>query len=273
MLIKVWSEIKQMKVAILINYIPPYRIPLFRALAEHVDRLKLFVSIPMEPNREWSVNWGNLDVEIQKNMMIPYTWKHPKGFSETLYIHFPYNTITSLNKYAPDVIISAEMGFRSFQALLYKKILRTTKLILWAAVSEYTETGRDWFRNKIRSAMIASADAVLVNGESGARYITKLGYDSTKIVRVPYTTDFDKFCPTKAARHEEKRRCLLYVGRLEPRKGLTLFLKSLSNWCMAHPEYMISWVIAGDGPMADEIKTYMVPENFKPDLIREYSLR
>ncbi|MBN1372491.1 MAG: glycosyltransferase family 4 protein [Anaerolineaceae bacterium] len=256
-----------MKLALLIAYIPPYRIPLFKELSSKVGDVKFLLSIPMEPNRKWVADYSDLNVEIQKSLMIPYIWRHPKGFSEVLYMHFPYNTIRELWNYSPDVIISVEMGFRTLQVLIYKFLKPKAKLIIWASISEHTELGRGWVRRFLRKFFLLFADAVLVNGESGARYIQQFGYSKDRIVKVPYTTDFSIFQYAPMIEGCNCQRKILYVGRLEQRKGLLALIQIVKELCNENDDISVEFVLAGSGPLEFEIKEIHLPENFTIQLM------
>ena len=81
------------RIALLTNLVTPYHAPVYKILRSKIASLKIFVAVEMEPNRSWEPNWEGLDVVLQRNMMVSRNWKHPQGFSETAYIHIPYDSI------------------------------------------------------------------------------------------------------------------------------------------------------------------------------------
>lgn len=204
-----------MKLALLTNFIPPYRVSLFRALAQHCQ-LRVFVSTKMERNRTWKdVSWDGLDVVVQRGPSLQRTWK-TDDFEEPYQLHLPYDTIPQLAKWQPNVVITGELGARSLQALAYGRWARIP-VVLWATLSDRTEAARDAVRNAIRRLIIPRFDAVIVNGEAGARYIRRFREDEP--TRVPYTTDMTPFL---ALPLEGRERRLLYVGARTARKGFPL---------------------------------------------------
>lgn len=249
------------RVVLLTNYIPPYRLPLYKALAERVADLQVLISTPMEPNRHWDPYWEGLNVTVQRNITVNRTWRHPHGFSEPLYVHIPYDTIWLLRKLRPDAIVSAEMGLRTVQSLLYHKLNPKSKLILWAMVSEYSEQGRGWLRELLRPWLVPGADAVLVNGKSGARYVRKYGITEEKTFFAPYTTDISSFVSIPLARDPQLAYRLLCVGQLLPRKGLEPFLSALKRWAGAHPERSLEFWLVGDGPLRARLEEQVLPGN------------
>jgi len=252
---------KNKRLALLINYIPPYHIPTFKILAETVGALRIFISTPMEPNRSWTPDWSGLDVVVQQSFTIRRRWRHPQGFSDSIYIQVPYDTIVHLLREKPEVVISTEMGVRSLIAFVYRLINRSSRIIFWLPLSEHTEQGRGWIRVLIRRFLIRKGDAIFTNGESGARYIRKFGVSEEKIFRVPYPTDEEKFFLTEVGRSEKAAHRLLYIGQLTERKGILQFLEVLVQWASDHPKTAIEILIVGEGELGSKIRQVPLPEN------------
>ena len=109
-----------MRVALLQNFVAPYRVLFYERLAAKVGAFRVFVSTPMESDRCWAVEWGTLDVAVQRNLTVRRPYHDGLGFSRELQMHLPYDTIPRLLKFRPDAVISVELGARSLQAVLYK---------------------------------------------------------------------------------------------------------------------------------------------------------
>ena len=241
------------RVALLTNFIPPYRLPLYEAIAAGVPEFQVFISTPMEPNRSWTPNWESLNVKLQKTLTLKRSWKHPHGFSEDFYVHFPYDTFWLLMKYQPDIVISGEMGLRTLQALIYRKLNPSSRAILWATVSEYSEQGRGKLREGLRQVVLPQADAVMVNGKSGSRYVRQFGVSEDRIFFAPYTTNIEPFMDVPISRSPEVAHRLLYVGQLVERKGIMPFLSTLRCWIQKNPERKLELWIVGDGPLREAL--------------------
>lgn len=237
------------RVALLVNFIPPYRVSLYQALQERVGQLKVFVSTPMESNRGWPVEWEALDVVIQRNLTVRKRWRDRAGFTDAGFVHFPYDTLAQLRRFKPDVIISSELGLRTVLAALYKQTHRGVRLIIWATLSERTEMNRGRLRNRLRPWLLERADAVLVNGTSGARYVEHLGVPAQRLVMAPYTTNLAAFRRTAPRPPAGDAIRLLFTGMFVERKGVLPFLSALQRWAVDHPQRCISFDIAGDGPL------------------------
>jgi glycosyltransferase involved in cell wall biosynthesis len=249
------------RVALLVNFVPPYRVPLFRALREHVGELRICVSTPVERNRAWPADWADLPVVVQRSITFEKRWKRPEGFRELTFVHLPYDTVGQLRRFRPDVIISGELGMRSWMAAAYKLVTPDVRLMIWATLSERTERRRGFARQRLRPALLKHADAVLVNGASGARYITAQGMSADRLTRVPYTADVAAFSATFHRQFEDDAISLLYVGVLIPRKGVVGFATKLADWAARHPHRTIRMHIAGDGPERARLEALWLPNN------------
>lgn len=255
-----------MRVALLINFIPPYRLPLYEELVKKLDALQVFISTKMEADRDWQTEWGKLDVIVQKTITFTQKYKHPVGFQNQAFIHIPISTFFDLDKFKPEVMISCEMGVRTLSALIYKWFHPGCKLIEWATLSEHTEKSRGAFRNFLRKIILKNVDAVMVNGASGQRYIESFGVASQKIFKVPCTTDIKPFLniPLRTYNHTKK---ILYVGHLTELKGILGFLRSFAKWMQKHPEENVEFMVCGQGPLKDQITNLELPANLKLTLL------
>ena len=123
-----------MRVALITNFIPPYRVAFYRELEQRCSALKIFLSAVSEPGRAWPPNWGDLPVQVQRTLSFDALWKHPHKFTEAVTIHFPYDTIPQLFHFNPDAIVSCEMGMRTLQAAAYHRFFPQCSLIVWATL-------------------------------------------------------------------------------------------------------------------------------------------
>jgi hypothetical protein len=210
---------------------------------------------------------SGLRVCQQKSLQWRETWRHTHHFTERLAIQFPYDTIAQLKEFRPDVIVSGELGLRTLQAALYRKLLAKSRLVVWATLSEVTEQARGRARHVLRRTLLGLADAVIVNGESGARYVERFGASKERVFRVPQTTDVASFLALPATRVEPFRRRLLYCGRLIELKGLIPFLSHLADWAKLHPGQQVDFWIAGDGPLHGALATFSTPPNLSIKLL------
>jgi hypothetical protein len=254
-------------VVLLTNFVAPHKRPMYVELARHVAKLTVLISTPMEANRRWDADWQDLDVRLLRTSTINTRWRHPAGFRDPAYIHVPWNTVGALRELAPDAIIAGELGLRSLLAAVYARYVARTPLILFAGLSEHTERGRGFSRRLLRRWLLKRADWVLVNGESGARYIESLGFDRERITRVHYPTLPGRFDQLSLERDDRDANHLLFVGQLIERKGVLPFTRSLAEWAERHPERIVRFTLAGSGPQRAALEATPRPANFQLELL------
>ena len=235
-----------MRVALLTNFVPPYRVPVFRALREQVGELRVLISAAMERNRPWTPHWADLDVVVQRTWTLQRTWTHER-FREAYELHVPYDTIPQLMRFRPDAIVTGEFGLRTAQAITYAKLARIP-VVIWATIADHLEESRGRVRAVARRVLVRAADRVIVNGASGARYIRSLGGAEERTVRIPQAVELGAFTSIPLERAPGTARRLLFCGSLTERKGLDLLLAATSIWSERNPGRTLSLAIVGDGP-------------------------
>jgi glycosyltransferase involved in cell wall biosynthesis len=255
------------RAVLLINFIAPNHLSLLKALASRVNKFTIFISTKMEPNRFWKPQWDDLSVVCQKSITLHGLAHHPAGFTDPAYIHIPYDTLAHLRRMQPDVVISIEFGFRTLQALCYRFLHPSSRLIVWAALSERSEQGRGIIRKTIRGFILRHADGVFVNGKSGARYIHRFHFPEKNTFTIPYSTDNRSFGIVAPRRQAKDAYRLLYVGQLIDRKGILPFLEVLSQWAGARPKRKIDLWIVGEGPLRRPLESFSLPDNFTMSIL------
>jgi glycosyltransferase involved in cell wall biosynthesis len=253
------TPVSHAKVVLLTNFVAPYRVAMLEAVAQRVGDFRVWVSTPMEGNRLWHPEWGTLNVEVQRSMTFQHLGRHPHGYSERQIVHFPYDTLFRLRRERPDIVLSAEFGPRTVQAALYCAV-SSTPLVVWATVSESSEKGRGPGRRLLRRVLLPRADAVLVNGRSGGRYVRELGAQADRVITVPYTSALRDAATAEAPARREARS-LLYVGQLIERKGIVPFVAALGRWGRRHPDEQVMLQLVGDGPEAARLACIPLPQN------------
>ncbi len=256
-----------MRVALLTNFILPYRVPLVAELRRRCVEFEIFLSGTPDTGLASVPVGRELPVTVQRNLRLRSTQKHPHHFTDVQTIHFPYDTLPQLYRFRPDVIISGEMGLRTIQAAFYRRIFSEARLVIWATLSEVTEQARGITRLLVRRALLRKADAVIVNGNSGARYVERHGAPRERVFRAPQTTDVADFLALPGVRAEPTRRRILYSGRLVELKGIMPFLLHLVEWANSHPEQQVDFSIAGDGPLRGTLAAYPIPRNLSLHLL------
>jgi glycosyltransferase involved in cell wall biosynthesis len=241
-----------LRVALLTNFIPPYRVSLFEALARAVDRLLILTSTEMESNRSsWSFAPGTLDVVVQKTLSFRQS-QNGGGFRDHIDVHVPLDTAARLRGFAPDVIVTGELGARTIAATRFGS-RNGVPVVVWATLSERTERRRGRVRRFVRERLLAAAEHVLVNGRSGERYVRSFGVSPERITRVPYTTAMEPFLALPLGGGAGARPLrVLFVGSLISRKAPLALLEAAR--AIADPTRRIELTFVGDGPLREELE-------------------
>jgi glycosyltransferase involved in cell wall biosynthesis len=262
------STSDQARVVFLVNFLSPNLVAVFREVSTQVKQLEILVSVPVEANRQWEPDFADLTVTIQKTRTSRRVVKHPGGYEEELFVHFPLDTFQQLCRLQPDCVVSLEMGMRSLMSVLYRRLWnRKSRHVLAVYGSERSEAGRGRMRRGLRRFLLSAADVITYNGPSCQRYLLSMGACAEKMLPWNYAAD-----PTKAYRGELKRYSnqpllLLTVSQLISRKGVLPAAQQLNQWALLHPSQAIEWAIAGTGPQASELSNFQFAPNLKLHLL------
>jgi glycosyltransferase involved in cell wall biosynthesis len=228
------------------------------------------ISVEKEENRSWKVEHSGLNIIKQKTITLKSKHKISNDLTDISYIHIPYDTIYRLCKLHPKIIITAEFGFRTISAVLYKKLFSRSDscVFLYADLAESTEHYRGKLKTWLRKWLIRKSDYIITNGRSGERYLLKLGAEKSKILKIPYAID-EQFLQRKLTHNNEAQNIckLLYVGRLIELKGLIPFLQSLIAWANQNTQIMIEWTLAGDGELKMTLENMQLPDNLTLNIL------
>jgi len=94
------------RIALLTNFLPPYRLAVLRELEKRCESLRIFVSTPIEDGSRMVSSQSGLGVFEQRSVQWLETQRHTHYFTERLAIQFPYDTVAQLRKFRPDVVVS-----------------------------------------------------------------------------------------------------------------------------------------------------------------------
>ncbi|MBN1265951.1 MAG: glycosyltransferase family 4 protein [Anaerolineales bacterium] len=248
------------RILILTNYLPPYRVKLLRELQKEV-KVRSLLSTAMEANRNWEVDWKDLDVRLQLTLTLPQRWRHPIGFSEKWFLHIPLDTGRLVREYDPHAVVSAELGARTLGACFAAHRAKVP-FIIWAKLSDHTEKGWGRVRFYLRRYILSRADSVLVNGEAGRRYLRQYNFPEERMFTVPYSVDLSSYSPIEDLSPVVPGRILL-VSALQERKGIIPFLETAIRWCERNPDRYLEMSFIGTGPLRTSIEQHPRPANLQ----------
>ena len=225
-----------MRIVALTNTVPAYRVATLACLATAFPGMFVLTSGGRSAGKlaEDRAATGVHEISL-RSVVIRREPVHPGGFKQRYEHHVPYDVICRLFALRPAVMLASELGARTLQAMIYRLLVRSSRIIVHADLSEDTERAFGPARAVLRRFLLARADLVVVNGQSGARYVSKLGVRQDRIVVIPYATDTAFLTAPPRAIPNRPARALLYVGQLIERKGVMPLLDGLVRWCERHP--------------------------------------
>jgi glycosyltransferase involved in cell wall biosynthesis len=250
------------RVAFLDGLLLEYRLPFLAALQKQVGSLGVFVAGRGFDLPDDQLQASGLGVSYLRSFSVNRTLRYPLGFGEVAPLDVPCNVLPMLSRFRPDVIISAEMGFRTLQAAAYRRMHPDCRLAVWARISEHSEASRGTHKTIARKALVRGVDVIVTNGSSGRRYLVRLGADQSRVHVIHQASALD--VKPRSSRPGAPRR-LLYVGRLVTSKGLHLLLATLARYRGT------SWTltVVGDGPEREQLRDFAAREHL-PVLFRGF---
>jgi glycosyltransferase involved in cell wall biosynthesis len=264
------EEVVDARVVFLTHYIPLYQVRVLQSIARRVRDFHVLVSTPIEPNRDFAPDWSGLNVAVQDTWTMRRQWKHRGDgeFSDSLYIHIPYDTTRRLRSLKPDIVMSLELGARSIGAARYCCRFPESKLILCTYMSQRTEQCRGWLRHQVRRQLLKHADAITYNGPSCLEYLKGYNVDDNHLFHLPYAADDRTTYIGPVDRNDAiTRHRFLVVGQLSDRKGVMPMLQQMQRYAAEHSHQKLEIIFAGDGPLRNTIANADLPPNLKVDLL------
>lgn len=251
------EDVLDIHAVILTNYVRTHHVLAFQEFAKRVRKLTILLSVSMEPDREWDAQWGDLDVQTQRNFMWTTNWEHSSGFSEPNFIHVPIDTPWRLWKLKPDVVLSYEMGFRTLFSAGYRLLNRKAPVVMVGNMSQHIEQERGFLRRCLRKLIRRSVKYFTFNGPSCKRYLRSLGIRDDRLFHFPYCIDGASVYrgDRKVAEQGSPLR-LLYCGSISERKGILQFAETLAQWCEANHGRNVELMIAGSGDLKEQVANH-----------------
>lgn len=254
-----------MRVVLCTNFVSPYRAPLFDCLARtHGWDLHVLASSGVEGDRGWdAIDAEAHAFEIDRCCGLrwsrTYRAETPIAFEQRIERHVPVDIAMRIRRLRPDMVISSELGPRSWLAWAGARVAGAP-FVLWAYQSRAGACA--WRRQPhLRRRLLACSDAVIGMGAQARECLVALGADADRIHDAPNAAD-DRGIEARLRTAEHVaaverirrldpygRRRLLIAGRLVPMKGADRFIDS---WERIPVAIRTRWIptFLGDGPLA-----------------------
>ncbi|MRR54301.1 MAG: glycosyltransferase [Deltaproteobacteria bacterium] len=248
------------RLAIMLNIVAPYRIPILVQLSRKFDAT-ILISGGESNRREWDEYVSRLKEKygLLVKQVAGYTFTLPKkknNFSwDNKYLHINPGYFIELFRCSPEAIISNEMGFRTIAALAYGMLFRVPVWVWWGGTL-YTEQNVSLLKRALRQVIARHAKHWISYGATSTEYLLSLGIPRRRILQIQNCVDESKYVSfPPPAFVIEPRPVLLYVGQLIGRKGVRQLLEAASR--MQKREYLFSLLLVGKGSEQESLEEYV----------------
>jgi glycosyltransferase involved in cell wall biosynthesis len=211
-----------MKVCIITNIPSPYRVDLFNHLIENSNYdITIIYSSKNEDNRLWKIE----STLLKNSVFLKSKTIKIKKKNDYKYIHIPVDTISTLNKINPDLVIASEYNPTVLQSFIWCK-RKKKKFVSWSDGTLNSEKSINIIQKFIRKIMCRQANALIASSSKTKEAQIYYGADCAKIFVSYLTIDVKKFLIGKK---DYDNKNIIFVGSLIKRKGIDLLIKSLSK--------------------------------------------
>ena len=227
------------RVALLTEIPAPYRIPLFNALAEHVDLRVVFLR-ERNPDRPFGLHRDELR----------FDWDVLPGLDVTVggrWIVLNASVARRLRR--TDVVILGGWNQPAFlEAAVYARMRRIPTFFWVESTGHDARSGR---MERAKRALLDAADGFIVPGVAAREYLEGLGVPSRRITTAPNAVDPAIF--GSATRLRKNGPCrIVAVARLSPEKGVDVLVRAVDG-------LPAEVVVAGSGPEEDRLRRLAGP--------------
>jgi glycosyltransferase involved in cell wall biosynthesis len=235
-----------MRVAMLMNNPPPYRVPVFDRLAERLEGFKMFYCCRREPDREWNVGELRHDHVYLPGKAVAY-----RGRS----IHFNLGVWRELKRYAPQVVITSGFNPTMLIAWLYACWKGVAHMVFadgWARSEAVLSPVHHLVRRIVYRRTAAFVGASVHTMEMFAR----AGIPESAIFQSQLCVDNRRF---RNARSDERPYDVMFSGRIVPRKLPHFFAAVASG--LAQRRGGLRALVLGSGPDEAAMRESMEKES------------
>lgn len=258
-----------MKIFLIQDILAPYRIPLFKKIAEtpDVDFRLILLSEGVRNKPQWKFDFDRLPFDCRQSVDLSFYYHYDKQ------INLSFRLLFEFIKEKPDVVVCAGYPFATIEALVYSKIFRK-KYIIWMEGTKYTESTRNSFLRILQRKFLSRhADALVDAGTESHKYLKSLLPPQSQI---PFFTSFNAVdndtIYSETRRYRENPELLrefrarfpaqniLFVGQLIERKGVHQLIAAYKQ-VLAKSSGPVGLIVLGFGPLADEIERMKQSDN------------
>lgn len=243
------------KLAILVNTIAPYRLPIYDSLSQAFETIVLHGGV--ESNRSWQIE-PTRSLKTQKvfTMQIRVRKKTgAPGIFDIKRVHINAGLLWWLPRIRPDAIISNELGVRTIVAMLYARIA-SVPLWVWWGGTLHSEANIGKWKTKYRRFLARRVPHWISYGATSTEYLESLGVTYDRILQIQNCIPHELFIreaqPSKQWFEDEPKPIILSVGQLIARKGLDKLIEACGRLQAAGTPCTL--MIVGNGPEKEALQ-------------------
>lgn len=233
-----------MRVSLVTNIATPYRIPMYRAIADELgDDFHVILLSRSEKNRAWK-----LDELPFRHTVVP--GRHLYVSSRDWALHLNVGVGKAIRAHRPDVVVIAGYDNPSYWAALAAAKLAHIPVVLWSGSHSLSGRSNRGPAYWLKQAFVRSADAYFTYGTLAADFLVELGARREAITVGTNAVESPRFMsgPSRLdARRSvggcgENDKVMLFSGQLIARKGVDVLIRAAAHVRGAP----LLWII-GDG--------------------------
>ena len=227
-----------MRLALLTEIPAPYRIPLFNALADRSDLRVLFLS-ERDPRR------GFYEAHRDEWRFDHRVLRGPQLRRGGRWVVLSRGVLRELRRFRPDAVAVGGWNQPAFWLALAYCRARRVPLLVWIESTARDARSEARPLALARAAMVRGAAGAYVPGSASAEYARSLGVELVETA--PNAVDATVFEQAAVDRSDREGCTFLYVGRLDPEKGVDVLVEAFRDL----PGEL---VVVGDGTEAERLR-------------------
>ena len=169
---------------------------------------------------------------------------------------FLFRLFKVLRRHSPDVIYSY-MGAANILAVLLRAFIIPVHIVWGVRASNVDLDEYDWLSRWsywLECKLSRFADVIIANSNAGLEYAVEHGFPRQKITVILNGIDIERFYPDKSAGDQrrklwgiaENESLVGVVGRIDPMKGIPVFLEAVAMIKQQHSHVRFVWVGIGE---------------------------
>lgn len=202
------TKLTMLRLSIVSNELPPYRIPFFQALDRFPDvALQVLFCTRREPNRLWELPPLDFGHQFLRENVFTVRGR---------YIHSNPGVIPALHKFSPDVIVTGGFNPTHLYAFAYA-LARRVPHVAMTDGTDVSERGLSGVHRSVRRFAYARSRAFVAASNGGLRLFAEYGVPAKACFKSCLCVDNASFRPGPQA--PQKKFDFLFCGRIEPVKN------------------------------------------------------